>query len=607
MSTLKPDTFLQGSKYKIVRFISAGGFGCTYEGIHVLLKKRVAIKEFFVKDFCNRDETTSEVTVGITSKTALVNKLKTKFLDEAQYVSTLKHQHVVNVYDVFDENGTAYYVMDYIDGPSLNNIIKREGSIGEQKALKYILQVADALKYVHSQNRLHLDVKPGNIMIDENDNAVLIDFGASKQYDEEVGENTSTLMGKTPGYAPLEQMGNDVVKFLPSTDIYALGATLYKILTGITPPSATLLASGEELKPLPSSVSENVRNAVYKAMRTNKMKRPQTMDEFVKMLTAQVGDENTVMDDDVTVQTADQAERVRKEAEAKAAKEKAEAEARAKAEAERKAREEARRKAEAERIAREEAKRKEEEEKKKREQKKNVQKWILIAAVAVIAVLGCVYVANSNKSANNEEASGSSSVESASGSSSTSVNGHEAVDLGLSVKWATCNVGATTPEAYGDYFAWGETEPKGDYSWSTYFDSVNGSDSNFKKYATNKKTVLDPEDDAASVIWGGSWRLPTKAEQDELREKCTWKWKTMNGKNGYEVKSKTNGNSIFLPAAGYRRDTSLSGAGSYGYYWSSSLYTYYSDYAFDLLFDSSYVDWSYYYRYYGQSARPVCQ
>ena len=352
---LHQDTLLQGGKYRIVRFISAGGFGCTYEGLHVMLKKRVAIKEFFVKDFCNRDEADMTVSAGITSKTALVNKLKNKFIEEAQSVNALKHPNIVNVYDVFEENGTAYYVMDYIDGASLNDIVKENGALSEKKAVKYILQVADALKYVHSCNRLHLDIKPGNIMIDKDDNAILIDFGTSKQYDEEAGENTSTLMGKTPGYAPLEQMGNDVVKFMPSTDIYALGATLYKLLTGITPPSATLLASGEELDPIPSSVSENVRNSVYKAMQTNKNKRPQTVLEFVsiievntsKPVTPSVGPE----EDDETTQVvyqekkksdliADERERLLKDALTKAEKEKAEAETRAKAEKQRRTKEE---------------------------------------------------------------------------------------------------------------------------------------------------------------------------------------------------------------------------------------------------------------------------
>lgn len=294
MQYLSNGTLLQGGKYKIVRFISAGGFGCTYEAEHVMLHKKVAIKEFFVKDFCNRDETTSQVTVGITSKTALVGKLKSKFIGEAQAVCSLKHPHIVNVFDIFEENGTAYYVMDFINGPSLSDMIKKNGPMSEQKAVGYIMQVADALKYVHSQNRLHLDIKPGNIMVDENDKAVLIDFGASKQYDEEGGENTSTLLGKTPGYAPLEQMGNDVVKFLPSTDIYALGATLYRLLTGNTPPSASLLASGETMD-MPSSISANIRNAIIMSMQTNKMKRPQNIAEFLSVFNAN-GDDSTIVD-----------------------------------------------------------------------------------------------------------------------------------------------------------------------------------------------------------------------------------------------------------------------------------------------------------------------
>lgn len=299
---------LQGGKYKIVRFISAGGFGCTYEGSHVMLKKRVAIKEFFVKDFCNRDEITSRVTVGVTAKKALVSKLKNKFIEEAQSLCSLEHPHIVPVYDVFEDNGTAYYVMEYIDGASLDGMVKKAGPMSEQKAVEYILQIADALRYVHSKNRLHLDIKPGNIMVDKKDKAMLIDFGASKQYDEEAGENTSTLLGVTPGYAPLEQMSNDVVKFHPSTDIYALGATLYKLLTGITPPSATLLGSGEELKPIPSSISENVRNAVYKAMQTNKSKRPQSIDEFMQILNTPEEDEHSIFGAEEEVVNEDKTE-----------------------------------------------------------------------------------------------------------------------------------------------------------------------------------------------------------------------------------------------------------------------------------------------------------
>lgn len=278
------DTYLQGTKYLILRYISSGGFGCTYEGMHVLLKKRIAIKEFFVKDFCNRDEKTSRVSVGTLSKRALVDKLKGKFIDEARAMSQFQHPNIVHVSDVFEENGTAYYVMDYIDGSSVSQIIKEKGSIPEAQALKYICQIADALKYVHNNKRLHLDIKPSNIMVDSKDNAVLIDFGTSKQYEEEGGENTSTLGGLTPGYAPIEQMGNSVTKFLPATDIYALGATLYKMLTGTTPLAATMRASGEDMPPLPPYISERTRTAITIAMSVRKSDRPQTMDEFLALL-----------------------------------------------------------------------------------------------------------------------------------------------------------------------------------------------------------------------------------------------------------------------------------------------------------------------------------
>lgn len=194
-------------------------------------------------------------------------------------------------------------------------------------------------------------------------------------------------------------------------------------------------------------------------------------------------------------------------------------------------------------------------------------------------------------------------------------NGHVWVDLGLpsGTKWATTNVGASTPEGYGNYYAWGETTNKSTYNWSNY-KWCNGSTSSMTKYCSSSsygtvdnKTTLDLSDDAAYVNWGTSWRMPTKAEQDELRNTSytTWTWTTQNGVNGYIVTSKTNGNSIFLPAAGYRYGSSLYGAGSYGLYWSSSLDTSGSNYAFDLYFNSSNVDLNYGNRYYGQSVRAV--
>lgn len=167
----------------------------------------------------------------------------------------------------------------------------------------------------------------------------------------------------------------------------------------------------------------------------------------------------------------------------------------------------------------------------------------------------------------------------------------ELVDLGLSVKWATCNVGATTPEGYGEYFAWGETKPKSNYSSSNYTYDAD-------------PTTLPSYADAATVNWGGAWRMPTYNESTELRNNCTWTWTTQNGIKGYKVTSKTNGNSIFLPAAGRRVDSSIR-ASDDGYYWSSSLYVY-SDDAGILSFNYYSVYSNNGTRYEGQSVRPVC-
>ena len=193
-------------------------------------------------------------------------------------------------------------------------------------------------------------------------------------------------------------------------------------------------------------------------------------------------------------------------------------------------------------------------------------------------------------------------------------NDHEYVDLGLSVKWATCNVGANKPEECGDYFAWGETQPKSTYSWSTY-KWCRGSYDTQTKYCTrsihgtvDNKTTLEAADDAARANWGGSWRMPTDAELTELREQCTWTWTSQNGVYGYKVTSKKSGytnKSIFLPAAGYRNNSDLPAAGYDGYYWSSSLNTDSPNSAYGLYFDSLDVR-RWYNRYYGFSVRPVC-
>ena len=188
-------------------------------------------------------------------------------------------------------------------------------------------------------------------------------------------------------------------------------------------------------------------------------------------------------------------------------------------------------------------------------------------------------------------------------------NGYEWVDLGLSVKWATCNVGASKPEEYGDYFAWGETQPKDYYDWNNYkwidknYYEVNNI--RFIKYVKDGLTTLEPYDDAAHVNLGGNWRMPTDAEMTELRENCTWKWTIQNGINGYEVTSNNN-NSIFIPAAGMRYDSLLDDAGSFGHYWSSSRHIDRSDLVWCVFFGSDKVWKNVGKRSHGFNVRPVC-
>lgn len=395
---LSNNILLQGGKYKIVRHISSGGFGNTYEGVHTMMDTRVAIKEFFPKMFCNRDENTSHITVATQNNRELVEKLRKKFIEEAKAIFKMNHPNIVKVHDIFEENGTAYYVMDYIDGKSLGDIVKQRGPLPEAEAVGYIRQVADALKYVHFLNRLHLDIKPGNVMVDANGHAMLIDFGASKHYDMESGENTSTLMGvNTKGYTPVEQSTQSFTKFSPATDIYALGATLYKLLTGITPPDANLLMAKEEtLAPLPSCISKSTHNAVLKAMTLIRADRPQTIDVFLGLL-----DSKTVYNSDDEATVCEEAEKVRQAEEKRRL---AEEQKLKEDEARRAAEEEARRKAE------EEQKRKAEEQKRntaKKSSSKNAWLWIVIGVIAVVGIIiGVNSNGNSSDSVNSKQSGG---------------------------------------------------------------------------------------------------------------------------------------------------------------------------------------------------------
>ena len=655
-STLKSGSLLKNGEYRIEKSLGQGGFGITYEAEQVSLRRKVAVKEFFMKDSCERDENTSHVTVPTASNRELVSKFKDKFIREARMIAALDNENIVKIHDVFEENGTAYYVMEYLGGGSLGDGVKTGKAMSEREALNSIRQIASALSYLHSKGIIHFDVKPSNVLRTEDGKLKLIDFGISKHYDESGVQTSSTPVGISKGFAPLEQyqQSSDIKSFTPATDIYSLGATLFALLTGSNPPEASIIY--EDGLPVIDGVSPVVMRAIEKSMQPRRKDRPQSVAEFLALLdgTAEAVDSEQTI---VPVSKPEQAPQPNPSP---------------------------------------------------KPVRKGFPKWLygLIAGVAV-AALAAVLLNRPDKTdaPDNLQADSTSVVSEAKpdtpavvelksislnkttleleeGSTATltvkytpgnatdktttwkssnasvakvssggkvtalksgsaaiiatcqgkdaycnvTVNakevqtalattgthsGHDWVDLGLSVKWATCNVGATTPEGYGSYFAWGETSPKSEYTWATLKYCNDTSGDSFSKYNQNQggtrdnKTKLDLSDDAARANWGGNWRMPTYAEFKELIDNCTWIWTTMNGKNGYKVTSKSNGNSVFLPAAGCRYGTSLYSVGSNGYYWSSSLYESYSYCARSLDFDSGDHDTLNLNRRGGQSVRPV--
>ena len=524
---LKEGTSLQGGRYRIEKFLGQGGFGITYLGVQVGLNRRVAIKEFFMKEYCNREEETSRVTVPSMGSKDLVERFRQKFVKEAQTIAGLNHPHIIRIHDVFEEHGTAYYVMEYHSGGSLKELVDQRGRLDESDSLRHIRQIADALGYIHEHHMNHLDIKPGNVLLDDMGNAVLIDFGMSKRYAADGEQTSTTPVGISHGYAPMEQYKKGGVgTFSPATDIYSLGATFYKLLTGVTPPDASDVDE-DGLPPFPASVSASSKTAIQQAMKPKRKDRPQSVAAFLSLLDASFevsgedDNEDTVLDDVVPLTPVPKP-------------------------------------------------------------KPFSWKWLISLVLFLAIVLGGVLGISK----------GSGTIS----SPSDTINGYAYVDLGLSVKWATMNVGASSPGDYGDYFAWGEVHPKSEYTDknSLTYEKEMGEISGNSKY------------DAACYHWGSSWRLPTKKELEELKDKCRWSWTQQDGHEGYKVVG-PNGNSIFLPAAGLRAGTSTSYVGTFGYYWSGSPHESDTQDAYYLNFDADYryVYWDS--RYYGQSVRPVSE
>ena len=288
MNALKTNAVLQNGKYRIEGVLGQGGFGITYLATQVALNRKVTIKEFFMKELCNRDEQTSQVSVPSMGSVDTVARFHAKFVKEAQTIAALNNPHIIHIHDIFEENGTAYYVMDYLSGGSLSDLVQRNGVLTEATALGYIRQVADALSYIHARNINHLDIKPSNVLIDGNGNVVVIDFGLSKRYDETGSQTSTTPVGISHGFAPIEQyQPGGVSTFSPATDIYSLGATLYKLLSGQTPPNATALLDADlDLSRL--SASPTTKAAIVAAMQPKRKGRPQTIEAFIAMLDEKV-------------------------------------------------------------------------------------------------------------------------------------------------------------------------------------------------------------------------------------------------------------------------------------------------------------------------------
>ena len=594
---LRNGSLLQGGKYRIEKVLGQGGFGITYLGVQVGLNRQVAIKEFFMKEYCNREEDTSHVTVPSIGSRQQVDRFRDKFMKEAQSIASLSHPSIIRIYDVFEENGTAYYVMEYHSHGSLSELVQRSGRLDETDALRYIRQIADALAYIHERNMNHLDIKPSNVLLDDKDNVVLIDFGMSKRYDEEGNQTSTTPVGISHGYAPMEQYNaGGVNTFSPQVDIYSLGATLYKLLTGKTPPQANEVFN-EGLPALPSYVFASTVRAITEAMRPARKDRPCSVGNFLSLL-----DEVPVV---VVAEDKERTEMVVRPHQKVVASNGSS---------------------------------------KSDKPDPSPKKWwipllaCLVAGLCIWGLSKCVdgggdeenvrtvaldtvpaqptqieqpmkrvetpeplktvstlfyatttpsgasvyvdgkyvgktpikdkeisigshtvkialdgyktftkkyalgekpFILNETLEAMDATPAPQSEPAPVKNNTNNTVNGHGYVDLGLSVKWADCNVGASAPKEDGSYFTW--TRSRMSFA-----------------------NVVEKELNG----WKGNWRLPTVTEFTELLNRCKWIW---NSQGYYKVVG-PNGNSIILPAAGFRNGKTLNDVNEGGYYWCSSPY-----------------------------------
>ena len=523
---LQVGTILHGT-YKIESYLSSGGFGNTYLAKNIEFDETYAIKEFFVKGVCQRDGNSTTISVSNAENTNSFEQQREKFKKEARRLRSLSNPHIVKVYDLFEENGTAYYVMDYVDGENLSVRLKRiNAPLAESEVRNYLNQILDGLEAIHNEGMFHLDIKPANIMVDSHNVVKLIDFGASKQQSTVGGATMSTGISYTNGYAPSEQVVQSYDKFGPWTDFYALGATMYKLLANQDPPSVSDLSEDETedkhlALPMPD-VSGEMKKLVVWMMQVNRLKRPKNVGEIRRILqqssAATSNNEETkafsphqsyanpVSDDEETV-WADKVEQTK--------------------------------------IEENKQEQREIEDKNDDGSLDKYKYFAVVFSLVLVVVCAIVFMprACGYRTASNVNAASADSdsvfVES-NNEIGDLVSQIQFVDLGLSVCWASSNVGSDMACNLGIPFT---------------------------------------KNDIVQRLNNKAERLPTKEEFEELLEKCTWKWTTLEGQIGYKVIGK-NGNSIFLPACSSKADNFIEKA--LGNYWSSTPQTEYDDNSWDL-------------------------
>ena len=499
----------------------------------------------------------ADVDVAVKVYVALDDKGIVEFREEFRNVSTLIHTNILRPehYDVYGSR--PFLVMPLCRG----SVEGQAGGMSEPELWHFIRDVSSGLAYLHGHEILHRDIKPDNILINPDEDYVISDFGISTRMRSTMRRSSMRQNKDVDTSGTIAYMAPEMFTKSPSavkaTDIWALGATLYELMTGellFFGQGGVVQLKGAELPELPVSYSQYLRDTVMSCLNMDAWFRP-TASELSEYAASKLKGENPPQPWKDRLHHPSDPLPVPNKSWYK-------------------------------------------------------ERWISLVFFVLFTIsvlLGIISIVQNERKerklaeAERIEIARQDSLRRAKAyqdsleavRATTGVhNGHEWVDLGLSVRWATCNVGASSPSDYGNYYAWGETGTKSSYTL--------GNSRTFRKSMDDISG--NPQYDAATANWGEGWRMPMWEEFNELLNKCDWQWTTQGGHNGYKVTG-PNGNSIFLPAAGLRDRTSLYKAGDYGNYWgSTSSEALRADF---LYFDSGCHNVGWYERSFGRSVRPV--